>query len=323
MTDDLLIKELLLKFAQDSCSPAEKQLLIQLLSKAKGEGGMPSLTEIQALFAESPAPQMDSDASERIFREIVNQPSKRKIFSRPFLRIAASLTLVVLTGLGLYHYTKPQMLTTQTQYGETRNVILADGSQIKLNANTTIRMHTDFPRKGKREVWIDGEAFFSVARDADRPFIVHTPRGMDIRVLGTEFNVNSRDRQAQVVLNKGLVQVSLAEERHSVQQQLEPGQMIVADPEQPQLYKSDVDTLYYASWKYNLLSFRGEYLREVAQVIEDRYGYRVDFGTPDIRQLRFTGSVPSDDLELVLDMIARTFDLTVRKSEKVITIENR
>lgn len=321
MTDHELIKQLLIKHAQGSCSPSEKQLLMHLLKESQGDQGMPELPEIQRKMPEAFRVEMEAEASERIFGNIVGTPSARGRYMRPAMKIAASFLLVLLAGLGLrYYHIQSERLIAETTYGELRNIELPDGTRVMLNANTTIRTFQDYAQRKEREVWIDGEAFFSVTHNPDQPFIVHTTRGMDVRVLGTEFNVKSRQEQAQVVLNKGSVEVSLGEKGERIQQRITPGEMIVADPRNLELNKSKVDTLYYASWKYNLLAFRGEPLEEVARVIQDRYGYAVTFGDPKLKSLRFTGSVPSDDLELVLDMIARTFDVRVDKTGNKITI---
>ncbi len=315
MSNDSL-QELLLKYAQGNCSPEEMDVLETLLRSSSVAEDVPSLEQIKKVFGEEGV-QMSDSRSDRIFERIVSTRVEKKVDGRLFFyKIAASVAVVVALSASLYHFSRSSQLSEVTAYRQMKSVELPDGTYVKLNANTTIRTHKDFLASDHREVWIEGEAFFSVAHDEHKPFIVHTSRGLDIEVLGTEFNVNSTGRQTEVVLNKGSVKVKLEKDGVLKQEKLRPGEMIRVDADDSRLHKTLADTLYYASWKYNLLAFKGESLKDVLEIMQQRYGCGIVLSNAGIGNLRFTGSLPSNDLDLALGTITKTFNLHLRKDGK-------
>lgn len=315
MSNDSL-QALLLKYAQGNCSPEEIDELSARLASSSAAEDVPTLEHMKDIFGED-GHQMSASSADRIFTEITSNNREKKREARLFFyKIAASVAVAMTLCASMYHFSRFSKTSETTTYGQMKNVKLPDGTYVKLNSNSTLRTNKDFLASDHREVWIEGEAFFSVAHDKEKPFIVHTPRGLDIEVLGTEFNVNSSGKRTEVVLNKGSVQVKLEKNGVLRQEKLKPGEMIGVEADDNRLYKTLADTLYYASWKYNLLAFNGEYLRDVVEILEQRYRCNIVLPNPGIGQLRFTGSVPNNDLDLALGTITRTFNLQVRKDGK-------
>ncbi|WP_166332858.1 FecR family protein [Sphingobacterium chungjuense] len=127
------------------------------------------------------------------------------------VRFAAAATLLFgLLLLGYYlqtnYFQKTEMI--QIAGGEMREIMLEDGSKITLNGSSKLIYPKSFEDAATREVTLIGEAYFDVAKDAEKPFLIHTPR-MEIRVLGTAFNVRDyqEDQQAETSLIRGQVEV--------------------------------------------------------------------------------------------------------------------
>ena len=313
------MKELFSKMLQGTCTRAEVERIVAYLQGDGVDEDIPGIEEVRALLGEGE--RMDTRSAARIFQSIVQgepsetQPAKPFRFIRkpPFM-VAAGIAMA-LTIAGVLYLHQPKV-TARTAYGQIDSLRLADGTLVVLNANTEIRWPKDFMGGHQREVWIDGEAFFSVAHLAEKPFIVHTSRGMDVTVLGTAFNLNARNEEARVVLSKGRIKATYGDE----EQFLQPGEMLSLAAGSQRLQKGTTDTLYHASWRHHLLAFKNEPLGQVAKTIRDRYGLRVEFEDPALQSLRFTGSVPTNDLPLALRMIAMTFQLDIQQASHTIMI---
>ena len=145
-----------------------------------------------------------------------------------------------------------------------RHIKLPDGTHLYLNKETTLSL-----RKGKfnahtREIWLDeGEAFFEVAKDPDRPFIVHTPDGLSVKVLGTSFNIRAYPQlQDQVVsVRTGKVMVRHAEESAIY---LTAHDAVTYSPEEGHFTPSTVDAELIAVWRNGEIHFQDATIHEVA-----------------------------------------------------------
>ncbi|MGV3763155.1 FecR family protein [Parapedobacter sp.] len=317
---DKAMRELFSKMLQGACTKAEIEQIITYLQSEGVDGDIPGIEEVRALLGAGE--RMDTQSASRIFQAIMDGKQTEAHSSKPirFIRkpsflVAASMAMV-LTIAGALYLHQPKA-TARTAYGQIDSLRLADGTLVVLNANTEVHWPKDFMGGAKREIWIDGEAFFSVAHVAEKPFIVHTSGGMDVTVLGTAFNLNARGAEARVVLSKGRIKATYKDD----EQFLLPGEMLSLAGGDQRLQKGTTDTLYHASWRHHLLAFKNEPLAQVAKTIHDRYGLQVQFEDPALRSLRFTGSVPANDLPLALRMIAMAFQLDIQQGSNTILIQ--
>ncbi|MEO0331639.1 MAG: FecR domain-containing protein, partial [Bacteroidota bacterium] len=231
-----------------------------------------------------------------------------------------------LAGIGIWYYShNPSNTLYATAFGEVKTIILPDGTEVILNANSTLQIPESTQEDSVRNVWLEGEAFFSVTHTQDhQKFIVHTTHELQVEVLGTEFNVNSREEKATVVLNSGRVKVQLSDKNKSqTQWVMKPGDLIEYEARNQHIDQKEVDTLLYTSWRNNLLVFKESSLAEIAQLMSDNYGYQISFEHDSLAQLSFTGSVPANQPELLLQTLSVSFDLDVAKNEQKITIDSR
>lgn len=179
----------------------------------------------------------------------------------------------------------PQMAILTVPSGKDYTLQLSDGTEIQLNAAT----HLQFPftfTGNTREITIDGEAYLKVAPDTKKPFIVHLPNST-VRVLGTEFNVNTYDSASvKVALVKGAVKMQTVLDSLL----LHPGYMAhYHDGKDIQTARFDEEELL--SWRQGIYTFRATAAEDMCRVITRWYGVNVIYDNPGIGKRRFTGYI--------------------------------
>lgn len=170
-------------------------------------------------------------------------------------------------------------------------VVLADGSKVYLNSESEIRYPTFFAG-GERRVFLKGEAFFEVASDTSRPFIVEVGE-MDVRVLGTRFNVNAYapERAIRTTLVSGKVRVSDREDKAAVI--LEPGQQAVWKKDG--LTTREVDALAVSAWVDGKFYFEeGMTLEEITEQLQRWYDIDFFFASERVKRFVFAGMIKKE-----------------------------
>lgn len=227
-------------------------------------------------------------------------------------RIAAAFLLA--TAAITYMYVSRQdTVVIQTAFGESRSLFLPDSTKVTLNANSVLRYSAaDFNGKN-REVWLDGEAFFAVVRKKDNQnFRVHTGE-LQVEVLGTRFNVNARRGTSRVVLEEGKVKLDIPDGDKSSQLIMLPGEFVEVSGETRQIAKKKVEVSNYSSWRLNKLMFISASLEEIGQLLEDNYGYKVEFKNDSLKSMRFTGSAAVDNPRELIEKLNKVFDLNIQQ----------
>lgn len=207
--------------------------------------------------------------------------------------------------------------TLTTEQGNEFRVTFEDGTTVHLNYNTEIRYPVKF-NKSKRMVYLKGEAYFKIAKDA-RPFYVVTDQGI-IKQYGTEFNVNTfTPGRTEVALVKGSISIILQE---STQEQLiEPGQLAHIEQEGNNISIYNVDLTPYIAWNEGRLIFENRTLENIVEILEHWYNVNISFGTSELKQLRFTGNMDRyATISPILKAIARTTNLQIEIEGREILI---
>ena len=235
---------------------------------------------------------------------------------QPFRKWAAVAALLLMSGILFYLLRVDRTVRYHTDYGQHRNVSLADGTTVIMNANSTLEVLPNWWGWGEsREVRLTGEAFFKVAKKkgfGDKRFIVHTQK-VDVVVLGTHFNVFSRARGSQVVLNSGRVKLQLNREGQSGSILMKPGELVGLYEGTENPVKKKVDPERYNDWTRQQWIMDGTTLREVTSRIEETFGLEVTFASPDIAQERMTGVISTENLDDLLDALAKVNELQVKR----------
>nr|WP_295864832.1 FecR family protein [uncultured Chitinophaga sp.] len=213
-----------------------------------------------------------------------------------------------------------------TRNGSRTSIQLADGTRVWLNAGSKLSYSKDFG-KNDRSVTLSGEAFFDVAKQADRPFVIHTET-MDIRVLGTRFNVRSypQDKTTEASLITGSIEAIV--KHNATRIILKPSEKIVvlnhlpnvapatrttaAKEENPvtlshvSYYAAQTTAITETSWMDNKLVFKDESFATLAQEMERFFGVKVRFGNPQPETLRFTGIFEQETVQQALNALQLT-----------------
>ena len=210
--------------------------------------------------------------------------------------------------------------TLVTRHDKEFWMTLDDGTRVHLNYNTSFTSPVHFSGK-TREVELSGEAFFFVAKDQKRPFIVHTPQG-DVRVYGTEFAVKTShaDReQGSVVLVKGSVGFTLKDGMETI---IKPGQEISYNGLHPtSVTLRNVDVTPFIAWNTGVFVFENSTLEQLMNVLAQWYSVeQVVYEDDNLRTIHFTGSLERyGDIKNVMQAITSVCDVEmIRQGETVV-----
>jgi len=258
----------------------------------------------------------------------------RVVFWQRPAKVAAVIALLIVGTVAGYWlvFQSQEMQQVSTPYGITKTITLPDSSVVTLNANSSITYRKRWGDDEFREVWLEGEAFFQVRhlaeneniplpqRDVSQPnhrFLVHTDN-LNVEVLGTEFNVNSRRADnTSVVLNSGKVKLSSVAE--NLQVQLLPGERAEYRKDEKKIAKQVVDTDVYTAWRKQQYVFKGTTVEEIARIIEDDHGLKVEVDEA-VKDRTFSASVPSDTLDMLLGLLSQTLHVEVVQTQQQIKI---
>lgn len=210
---------------------------------------------------------------------------------------------------------EPTMNTLVIPYGSRSKIILADGSQVWLNAGSKLIYPSRFVDK-KREVYLVGEAFFDIEKNDRMPFIVKS-LNVEVEVLGTRFNVSAypEDNSIQTVLVEGSVHVNLTNAgRFEKGVTLIPGQMALVNKKNDKTKIYDVDTDYYTLWIGGLFSFTNTDLNRVLKRLERYYNIGFSYTDPLDGTIKVSGKLDvTKDREEVFEYLTRLTGLDFEK----------
>lgn len=298
-------KEILHRFFQGVADAEEKKKVRQYL-EASQENWNEYLRE-RKLFD---AVQVNRGWSHSVLQ-------KRPMLLRRMVKEALKLAAVFAIALGIAYLWKQDasadesITSINTLYGQMANVTLPDGTKVWLNSNT----HIEFPSvfsEDKREIKIDGEAYFEVVHDAKRAFIVHTPREESVRVLGTKFYVEaySNSEEFETALMEGCVEVNnksnsliIAPLERVV---LKDGKMVVEQITDMDIYR----------WREGLICFKNKPFMEIIKELEKYYDVKMTISGKEIRNPQLTVKFRlSDGIEHALRVLQRESNFSYSRDE--------
>lgn len=246
----------------------------------------------------------NADDAIHVFLEKTCAPEKdRNITTKRFLRYAAVFVLAISIPF-VYWFTKQPEITKNTYttihsaYGDKTEVVLPDSSLVWLNSGSQLTFVNDF-ESDSREVFLTGEAYFSVKKDFGKPFIVNAQE-VEVEVFGTEFNFKaySDEESVSVTLVEGSVQVSHLDE----EELLKPGQKILLDKQTNALNISNPEDLAPdVEWIHGRLVFRNQSLNELELTLERWFDVEIEFKDDLVKTRRFSGTL---DRESILEVIS-------------------
>ena len=192
--------------------------------------------------------------------------------------------------------------TMRIPVGGFYQLALSDGSKVWLNSMTELRFPVAFTGE-ERKVYLTGEAYFEVAPDSKHPFIVVTEEGMEVKVYGTEFNMNTYQHGGvQTVLVSGKVGIRVNATGKEVM--LAPKQMAEYSEKMGMVRVEEADPYRYIAWKDGEFVFERETIEEIMERLGRWYDVKVFYENESLKQKRFTGVISRyENIEQVLRLI--------------------
>lgn len=215
--------------------------------------------------------------------------------------------------------------TVLVPYGKRSNLKLSDGSMVWLNSGSRLVYPTVF-RGGKREVYLEGEAIFEVAHDANHPFMVLS-ESQEIEVLGTVFNVSNYldDNQVNTVLKSGSVQIRYKPDTAGTttnEMKIAPGTLASYDKKNKTVTSEKVNVDHYFSWRKGVFIFKNNNLDHIMKRLARYYNVNIEIENQILAEETFSGYLDlREDVEKVIGIIKETTPLQYTKiNERKISI---
>jgi len=279
--------------------------------------------------------QADPVSKERILQKIrLETKPKRtyRIYLNARYKVAAivAILIIALAIAARLHFNSAAKQQKEPIYADSNLIqksnpagvkskhILPDGSTIFLNAASSIEYPKTFGADA-RVVKLQGEAFFQVAKDVNRPFRLLAAE-FEVEVLGTTFNVNANLKSPEVALVEGKVKVTAGQTGHALE--LSPGQMAIFDKDQKAFTSTTFDAAYITGWKDGYLMFKDATLDEVIEKLHVWYGIDITVTNKSKSgDWSYTGSFKNESLEHVLlsMSILRNFNYEIRNDSLIIS----
>ena len=240
----------------------------------------------------------------------------RRLIRNPLYRLAAAIlfaALLLVSGYEVYNSaTSKKMLEVSATNQILKTFTLPDGSMVSLNTDTKIKYPKIFAGN-TREVSIEGEAFFQVKPNKEKPFIIHAGSAQ-IKVLGTSFNVNAYPaaKLVEVIVETGKVQVS-AQTAESKELILMPGDKGTLVYSGNSLLKSTNADPNFLAWKTRNLIFKATSLAEVIVSLEKVYKVNIRLADPRLNELLLTAQFNDYSLDFILKVIENTLKIETQK----------
>lgn len=271
---------------------------------------------INKILKESIKDQVDIDKewdklSAILLKENVQKTKNKKhlfLLSQSLKYIAAVFLGVILSFSVFYLMEKesglvPSKYKLVTDRGEKSFLQLPDGSKIWMNSCSTLEYDVDYGT-ANRNIYLDGEAYFEVAKNQQVPFIVKTQGGIDVKALGTAFNVSAYREDAKLVTTLFNGKVAVQPTLTKQQILLDPNQVAIYYKEKNRIEVIPYDHKMYARWREGYLSFDMMRLEDIAKLLERNYNVSFKFDNQQIKKLKFSGSFRNnEDLSELLKVI--------------------
>ncbi len=263
---------------------------------------------IDAGFADLKSRRRNS-ASKAPKKAVVHTLNKVKIWT-----VAAAVLIVGLVGVYFYQTNQTGLIEYQTAFAEQKNIQLPDGSEIILNANSSLSYHTE-NWENNRRLTLNGEAFFDVKTGST--FSVNTDFG-SVTVLGTRFNVKSRNGFFDASVYEGRIRVEI----DTISRELDPGEEIRYEPGKP-VQKLNFEISESPSWTSGIISLNNVPLNLAIQELQSQFGIRVSGAAiPD--SLIYTGNFSIRDAGNAVMLVLDPFGIEYSYNEhtKELTVFN-
>lgn len=321
--DEIILRRVL----NETATPEEAAEVAAWFATDEGQRWLSAEFDADAQRLESgvAAPLSDIPGEEllqRIERILARARRRRMLFRAAAILIPCALILGLWANLnsrlGGALFSADEQQTVAAAVGQRKEVIFQDGTRVFLNAGTTISYPERFGLS-ERRVHLDGEAYFEVAHNPRRPFVVETSDNASVRVLGTEFDVKAyrSDPTISVVLIQGSVEFAQGTSSF----RLKPSQRLVYDK---QMGTSSIESLSNADqtilWSRNTIYFRDTPMREVVRELERWYDVQFEVADPKVYNFTFSLQTPNLPLRELLDELENIAPIRCSINKKIVVV---
>lgn len=190
-------------------------------------------------------------------------------------------------------------------FGTISQLVLADGTKVWLNSGTNLKYPINFTSY-RREVYLEGEAYFEIAKNRHKPFIVKTS-DLDVKVTGTSFNVMAYPEEDMVettlIMGKASLVKELENSRFKVLAELTPGEKATFDNKERKIVMEKVDTDKIISWKEGQLIFRDDPMDNVVRKLGRWFNTDIELIDDELKSYRYTATFTDESLLQVLELL--------------------
>ncbi len=321
-------EKLLKKHLEGTASKEESDFLISYYDLFEsGPDILSEITEDEIIELKN---EIKTDIWERIRVSADTDASKQRpvsVFLNKRIALAAALVLMICT-VGIFYNRPLKQNSVNTnaegvQYQEHRLLRLPDGSTVIISAGSKLDYPSTFEGLAKREVYLEGQAYFDIKHNPEKPFIIHTGK-LKTTVLGTAFDIKAwPDDEVVVTVTRGKVKVSDQEKNFGT---IIPDQQITYKNGEAEIVKKKVSTNEYLSWKEQDLLLDNVTVGEAAELLEERFKVIILIKDEQIRTNRFTttfqkGETLEDVLKSICEFNGAVYQYDKDKSAVLISLK--
>lgn len=241
---------------------------------------------------------------------------------------AIIIFLIMATGIGYLLYNSQELdleqpiadistITKSVPFGQKNTIKFIDGSEVKMNSGSQIQFIPGF-EEDRRMVQLEGEAFFDIAKDENRPFYIEVGNTM-VKVIGTSFNINSFKESDMIKVAVVSGKVEFTTEAGEVVK-LEKNEMVTYDEDRQSIEVGDYNYLNEVAWKDGVLVFAKDDIHAVVRKLQRWYGVEVILSDQNISGL-YNGEFKDSSLEFVLEGVSFAYDLDYSIDGKIVELK--
>ncbi len=276
----------------------------RLLSQNMDETGFPEMGKIST----------SEKQSNLIFRHINSKIKQPKNQFWLIQRIAASFLVLISIGFGVYYSkiftAQPFVATIQVSGDQQQTVVLPDGTHVRLNGGSQLSYWSDFAELKTRRVTLNGEAFFEVAKNPEKPFVIDAGQS-EVKVLGTVFNVKTRQgNNAVVAVQEGKVSFRGKEQTEGIILVANEVGVLAKDGN---VRRVDQSSRNYFSWFNHYLEFDNMPLPQVVDQLGAIFDTKIELVNPNLKNKYFTAYMKGKSVDEVMNQLALSLELKLER----------
>jgi transmembrane sensor len=314
-----LNEDIIIRYLENRCSEEDFVLINEWMKESDENAG--ELFRMEEIYQLGKFPfeeeNLVAKAERRLGRRLEQENQKRQeVFKlKSVLRYVAAIVGVIVLAAGLAYWFRnkaEELVVASAAHGQVREMLLPDGTKVWLNQSSVLKYPRAFEGK-ERHVYLDGEAYFEVARNHEKPFTVKS-QAMDVRVLGTSFNIKCRPDNsfAETTLVEGEVEVKDKSDKGRIT--LLPGQKAVLNRVTGRMQVKQVDPKMEIVWHNDLIPFEKSSIFQIAAALERFYGVKIIL-SPDVDSTNTYSGVlkKKDNIESVLNSLRNSIPFNYKK----------